>query len=390
MMQSPKVAFFDSPAQSTPKRPQNSRSTYHLEHLAASASSIFFCLVDTTSLLLPLRGDYSYQKRDRNNMPRTLALALLVASALLAVPSSALVGIANAPRGTSSSRRATTTRLNAAGTGYRIGAGTEGVLINNRYVVEELRKAVPAGVDMSEIALLRFALAHPDDERAAESALRVAIEWRQTKGRAIVESAKNAIEKATANGGWDNEYVRNAAPHADVINPFITPRAVITTSTEDGDLVYVIRASQINDREMMDKVTIEQVCDFFLYAKEVHNLIANERSAATGRMCSVIFANDISGVRRAPDSRFSKALTSSSDQYESLYPSLAGPTMILNLPLILQAFVGLLKPLFPKSVQERLVFKRAPVLASLKELTPLGTDMTVKRNFVREIKGLLP
>ena len=172
--------------------------------------------------------------------------------------------------------------------------------------------------------------------------------------------------------------------------PFITPKAVVTTSTEDGDLVYVIRASQINDREMMDKVTVEQVCDFFLYAKEVHNIVANRRSASTGRMCSVIFANDISGVRRAPDSRFSKALTSSSDQYESLYPSLAGPTMILNLPLILQAFVGLLKPLFPKSVQERLVFKRAPVLASLVELTPLGTDPTVRRNFVREIKGLLP
>jgi hypothetical protein len=329
-------------------------------------------------------------------MPRTLALALLATSALVAVPSSALVWIANAPRGTTSSSRrvatttTTTTRLNAAGTGYRIGANTEGVLINNRYVVEELRKAVPPEVEMSEIALLRFALAHPDDEKSAASALRSAIEWRRTKGKFIVESARDAIEKATANGGWDNEYVRNAAPHADVINPFITPRAVITTSTEDGDLVYVIRASQINDREMMDKVTIEQVCDFFLYAKEVHNLIANQRSARTGRMCSVIFANDISGVRKAPDSRFSKALTSSSDQYESLYPSLAGPTMILNLPLILQAFVGLLKPLFPKSVQERLVFKRAPVLASLKELTPLGTDMAVKRSFVREIKSLLP
>lgn len=52
-----------------------------------------------------------------------------------------------------------------------------------------------------------------------------------------------------------------------------------------------------------------------------------------------LFSNDISGVRKAPDKRFSKALTSSSDQYEDLYPSLAGPTMILNLPLILQAFV---------------------------------------------------
>ena len=107
-------------------------------------------------------------------------------------------------------------------------------------------------------------------------------------------------------------------------------------------------------------------------------------------MCSVLFANDIVGVRKAPDKRFSQALTSSSDQYESLYPSLAGPTMILNLPFILQAFVGLLKPLFPKSVQERLVFKKAPVLASMKELTPLASDAALKTRFVREVKSLLP
>jgi hypothetical protein len=316
-------------------------------------------------------------------MLRPLTLAL--ASAVLAVPVSCLVG----PNGRGIPRPPTTS-LNAAGKGYRIGASTEGVLINNRFVVQELKKALPDGVVMSEIDLLRFALAHPDDERAAEKALRDATRWRQTRGKRIVDSAREAVEKATANGGWNNDPVRDAAPHANLINPFITPKAVVTTSTEDGDLVYVIRASQINDREMMDRVTVEQVCDFFLYAKEVHNIVANRRSASTGRMCSVIFANDISGVRRAPDSRFSKALTSSSDQYESLYPSLAGPTMILNLPLILQAFVGLLKPLFPKSVQERLLFKRAPVLASLEELTPLGTDPTVRRNFVREIKGLLP
>ena len=44
------------------------------------------------------------------------------------------------------------------GPGYKIGAKTEGVLINNRYVVDELAKAVPDGTDMSEIDLLRFAL----------------------------------------------------------------------------------------------------------------------------------------------------------------------------------------------------------------------------------------
>ena len=92
------------------------------------------------------------------------------------------------------------------------------------------------------------------------------------------------------------------------------PQVWLGDPSLDGDLVYVIRASQIDDKELMDKVSVEQVCDFFIYAKEVHNIIANKRSATTGRMCSVIFANDISGVRKAPDKRFSKALTSSSDR----------------------------------------------------------------------------
>ena len=39
-----------------------------------------------------------------------------------------------------------------------------------------------------------------------------------------------------------------------------------------------------------------------------------------------------------------------------------------------QAFVGLFKPLFPKSVQARLKFTQAPVLSKLGELTILTTD----------------
>lgn len=307
---------------------------------------------------------------------------LVAVSALFAAPVTSFVGVNPKSR--------TSTHLNAGGPGYKLGAKTHGVMINNRYVVDALTKVVPDDMEMSEMHLLRFALAHPDDERAAEKALKGAIRWRQGAGKNIVESAREAVAKATADGGWDNDPVRDAAPHADVINKYITPKAVITTSTEDGDLVYVIRASAIDDRKMMDEASVQQVCDFFLYAKEIHNIIANQRSARTGRMCSVVFANDISGVRKPPDKRFSQALTSSSDQYESLYPSLAGPTMILNLPLILQAFVGLLKPLFPKSVQERLVFKRAPILAGLKDITPLGTDPMMQNRFVREVKGLLP
>jgi hypothetical protein len=175
---------------------------------------------------------------------------------------------------------------------YKIGAKAEGLLINNRFTVDSLKQILPSDVPMTEIALLRFALAFPD-EKEAESALLKAIQWRRTTGKHIVDAARDAVAKATANGGWDNAVVRDSAPHASLINEYITPKAVITASTEDGDLVYVIRASQIDDKAMMDVCTVEQVCDFFMYAKEVHNLVANERSVKSGRMCSVLFANDI-------------------------------------------------------------------------------------------------
>ena len=72
-----------------------------------------------------------------------------------------------------------------------------------------------------------------------------------------------------------------------------------------------------------------------------------------------------------------------------LYPSLAGPTMIMNLPFILNAFVGLFKPLFPPSVQERLKFVRAPLLASLKELSPLTREPKTRDAFLSEVQECL-
>merc|ERR1719230_487951 len=140
---------------------------------------------------------------------------------------------------------------------------------------------------------------------------------------------------------------------------------------------------------MMSKVSVKQVSDFFAYVKEVHSIVADARSERLGRVCEVIFANDISGIRSPPNADFSKALSSSSKQYEGLYPSLAGPTMILNLPFVLQAFVSLFKPLFPKTVQARLKFEKAPVLASLGELRPLINQPNKRKAFLAELQGLL-
>jgi protein-tyrosine-phosphatase len=261
----------------------------------------------------------------------------------------------------------------------------ESLLKANSALVETLASVAP---DTPELTRLRFALAFPDPAEAKE-AMGELLAWRAGAGKPIVEAAEAAVSKAMEGGGWDNEPVRAAAPHAARINEFITPKNILTLATDEGDLVYVIRASNIDDKAMMSKVSVDQLVDFFLYAKEVHRLVVDANSVRTGRLCNVVFANDITGTRKAPDPLFSKALTASSKSFEKLYPSLAGPTMILNLPFILQAFVGLFKPLFPKSVQARLTFDRAPYLSKLNELTPLTTDPTIRKAFLAEVAGLL-
>jgi len=261
----------------------------------------------------------------------------------------------------------------------------QSLLDANSKLVSDLASIAP---DAPELTRLRFALQFPEPGEA-KAAIKEMVAWREGAGKPIVTAAAEAVAKAREGGGWDNEPVRAAAPHAAVINPFITPKNIVSLSTADGDLIYVVRASAIADKEMMSKVSVDQLVEFLLYVKEVHSICVNARSEASGRLCNVVFANDITGTRAAPDPQFSKALQASSKSYEKLYPSLAGPTMILNLPFILQAFVGLFKPLFPKVVQERLKFEGAPFLAKLGDLSALTTDAGKKQAFLKEVDSLL-
>lgn len=285
------------------------------------------------------------------------------------------------PNGDSVNNRRNQVRMAAVAT-----KNVKSLIQANRAKLDDLASIAP---EMSEIARLRFVLAFPERSEARR-ALREAVVYRNGEGKSMVEAAAKAVAAATAiEGSWSNDVVRESAPNAAAINRFISPKNILSLSTEDGDIIYVIRASLIDDRRLMSRVSVNQMSDFFLYVKEVHNLVLNARSERTGRLCEVIFANDISGVRAIPDPRFSKALTQSSQQYERLYPSLAGPTMILNLPFVLQAFIGLIKPLFPRTVQDRLAFKSAPVLARQKELSSLTTNSNTRKSFISEINRLL-
>mmetsp|Transcript_40421 Transcript_40421/g.91238 ORF Transcript_40421/g.91238 Transcript_40421/m.91238 type:complete len:380 (-) Transcript_40421:185-1324(-) len=236
--------------------------------------------------------------------------------------------------------------------------------------------------------LIRHALEHKGDVAAAVKNVKEVVEWRNGKGKPIVEAAAAAVKEAKADGKWNNAPVLAAAPHSAIISKFLTGSQILVVSMENGgDLASLIRASAIDDKKLMDEVSVDELVEFFLYAREVNFLIAEERTRAAGRIIKLLAVNDLSNVSKFPDDRFQKALTGSSKMATTLYPGLSGPTVILNLPGIVRLLVTFLTPLFPGAVQSRLKFAKGP-MAYLKDLTDVLREPT-KSMFIQDLTAVL-
>lgn len=241
--------------------------------------------------------------------------------------------------------------------------------------------------EQDDTYVLRFAIEHKGDIIAATKNIQKINFWRRREGRRIVDAASQAVAKAQEGGGWENSVVLEAAPHSALISKHITASQIVIVNMPSGDLCSCIRASAIDDKSLMDAVTVDQMIEFFLYAREVNFLVAEQRTRASGRLIQLIAANDLTGVSKLPDDRFQQALTKSSEQTTTLYPGFAGPTAILNIPEVAQFLLQFLTPLFPGAVQQRLKFAQGP-MSYINDLSDVLREPT-KSAFVDDLQAVL-
>jgi len=240
-----------------------------------------------------------------------------------------------------------------------------------------------------DIFYLRYVLNDYDDEDDRIAALKSNIEWRAGDGNNIVTSARSAIRSAMEGDKFDNTPIQSAAPNGKLIFQYLSPLNAMTTSLPStNELVYCIRAGKIDDNALMDAVTVDQMVDFFLYSKEVNAAISDMRSIETDSLLKLITCNDLKGVKLVGGSKdFRKALSEASKTANTLYPSLNGRTLMLNLPSLLGALVKLFTPLFPAAVNERLKFAKGP-LANVEDLTEIAIGGKGRDVFVKEVDSL--
>lgn len=259
--------------------------------------------------------------------------------------------------------------------------------------LKEAAAAIASDAPEDDVFYLRYALTGADEEEM-KSRLEENVRWRSSdEGRLVCEAAKVAIEKATSGDSWNNDPVRAAAPFASVINDFITEASIVTTSSRAGDLIYCIRAASIDDTALMNTISVEDLSKFFLYTKEVNAAVANQRSIDSDRLVCVCTANDLSGIKIVGGSaEFRKALSAASQRANELYPSLSGPSLLLNLPRLLTALVKIFTPLFPEEVRKKIKFARGPLsdVTALNEiLAGSGGDGSKRDNFLTAVEELI-
>lgn len=235
----------------------------------------------------------------------------------------------------------------------------------------------------NDVFYLRYCL-----EGKGVEALKTTLAWRQGEGKAMCDAATAAFQAATADGGWNNDPIRAAAPSADIINQYITQSTGMTTSSSKGDIMYCIRAGKIDDNALMSKISVDDLVTFFLYSKEIIALAANDRSLKNDKLAYVLTVNDLSGLKLiGGDSSFRSALGASSKQANELYPALGGPTLLLNLPRLVSALVKLFTPLFPEKVREKIKFAQGP-LKNVEELAGVAPGGKDRESFLADIDAI--
>jgi hypothetical protein len=254
--------------------------------------------------------------------------------------------------------------------------------------LKEETQAIVGTLDVTpydnDVFYLRYCLEEKGIDELKEN-----LTWRQGEGKAICEAAVAAFSTATSGDGWKNDCVREGAPFASKINEYITPSTSLTTTSSEGDLVSCIRAGLIDDVALMSSLgSTDEMVDFFLYCKEVNALVANDRSLEMDKVLYVITVNDLNGLKLiGGDATFRQALSLASKKANTLYPSLSGPTLLLNLPRLLSALVKLFTPLFPPEVNARLKFERGP-LKNIEELTDVSYGGKDRDSFLGDLKRL--
>jgi hypothetical protein len=176
----------------------------------------------------------------------------------------------------------------------------------------------------SDVYYLRFCLRTTKSDKQLEL-LRNNLKWRMNDGKAICDAAHEAVVLATSEGRWNNKPVLERAPCTEKISKYLTPDVCLTSTSSKGDLIYCLRSGRIDDVAMMKEVTVQEMTDFLVYAKEINSLICNRRSLVQDRVVATIFANDLSSANLMGGSKdFRQALGASGKIAEDNYPRRPG------------------------------------------------------------------
>jgi len=245
----------------------------------------------------------------------------------------------------------------------------------------------------NDVYYLRFCLSNDyTSSKERMQAFQKNLQWRTQEGKTICDSARLAVLHAFSSSSheeeeeeWDYDEVQKHVPNVGM-NKFLTPAHVRTIVTPQKDVVFVMKHGLIQDKAIMKSFLEQDVVDFMMYAKEVNFLVANRHSLRQDRLAFVLTANDLHGASLARgDAKFRAALNNSARLAAQHYPSVTGPTLMLNLPSWLTSIA---RAFAPSEVSHTLKFAQGP-LRNVNSLMDIAEDGPERTLFFQNLNELV-
>lgn len=209
---------------------------------------------------------------------------------------------------------------------------------------------------------LRFLLSAKGDAAKATKDAAACLQWRH-------ENKTDALAEKLRGLPWEEW------PGYEKVQQF-TPWHVIQPDTSRGTVVFQCIAEQDFEGLVKSGVTDDEYIEYQMHLKEWLFIRRDKTSRRTGTLAKNMVVLDMKGFgsKHVGNSKFKKLMTHERlKRADEMYPQALGAIIIVGLPWAVAAlFNGVVKPLAPVKVQEKIRVAAASATGPAKEYVKLG------------------
>jgi hypothetical protein len=220
-----------------------------------------------------------------------------------------------------------------------------------------------------DIWILRFVLSHRGNVKSATKAALKTMIFREEKKLNEVGDLRHKIKNFSGedNDATSNSNAANDLPGSKLFKKFCEKEAIFNfLPDKNRGILVIIQLSHVDMDRIVTETSAEESFEWYLYSHEAFHQVLDEISRRTGRLTKMVQFLDMANMQLLRmNLTYARRDAYTLHMMEEFYPEQIGTMFIFNSPEWLSGLWTLIRPLFTKSLVEKVDF--LPSISKMKK-----------------------